>query len=162
LFRDKSLLNKNIGVASMNSTTSKIMKIITTVTIVAAASFFQPALASEHEAACKEHIQGKIAWDPTSNYASAQKWEDKNLNYLCGGTTVAKAPGECFHGVMTGHVSYGTSDKWEYKNAIELCAGTSDAEKTINCFKGKIANKVDWEEAIKQCQAPKNVKNVAE
>lgn len=129
--------------------------------MVVAAVSAQQALASEHEVTCKAHIQGKIAWDPTSNYESASKWDEKNLSYLCKDTTNPKAPGECFHGVMTGHVSYGSSDKWEYQNAIELCKGTSNADETINCFKGKITDKIAWETAIKECQAKPNVDNVA-
>lgn len=124
--------------------------------------FSHGAIAVEHVTACKAHIQGKIAWDPNSNFDSASKWEDKNLEYLCNGTKNAKAPGECFHHVMTGHVSHGESDKWEYKNVMELCKGTDNADETINCFKGKIAAKVTWEDAIAQCQAKKSLENVAE
>lgn len=124
--------------------------------------FSQGGAASEHVTACKTHIQGKIAWDPSSNFESASKWEEKNLEYLCKGTNNAKAPGECFHHVMTGHVSHGDSDKWEYQNAMELCKGTDDADATVNCFKGKIADKIKWEDAISQCQAKKPLENVAQ
>jgi hypothetical protein len=122
----------------------------------------QSAIASEHEAACKAYIQGKISWNPASNYASGSKWEDKNLAYLCKGTKDSKAPGDCFHHVTTGHVSYGNSDKWEVTNAIELCRGSDNADNTINCFKGKITDKVKWEDAIAQCQAKLPLSNVAE
>lgn len=135
---------------------------LSAITLVAGVGFTQSVLANENLATCKAHIQGKIAWDPTTNYASASKWEDKNLDYLCGNTTSPKAPGECFHHVMTSHVSHGDGDKWEYQNAVELCSGTSDAEATINCFKGKITDKVDWKTAISQCQAKKTLENVAE
>ena len=130
--------------------------------VLVALNLSQIASGSEHEDSCKTNIQDKIAWNPTSNYASASKWDDKNLVYLCKDTKNPKAPGECFHGVMTGHVSHGESDKWEYKNAIELCKGTSDAKQTIDCFKGKITEKVDWETAIKQCQAKPILENVME
>lgn len=143
-----------------NLRTMKLMKIAAGLSLIVAACFGQSALASEHEEACKGHIQGKIAWDPASNYESASKWDDKNLSYLCKDTNNPKAPGECFHHVMTGHVSYGDSDKWDYQNAIELCKGTSNADEPINCFKGKIANKVDWKTAIQQCQAKSTLENV--
>ncbi len=147
----------------MNILTKQIaMKSIVGLLITVASTYSLTTLATEHEVACKSHIQGKIAWDPTSNYESASKWEDKNLEYLCQDTKNPKAPGDCFHGVMTGHVSYGDSDKWDYKNAIELCKGTSNADETIKCFKGKIADKVKWETALAQCQARPNLENVAE
>lgn len=141
---------------------TRTMNYIAALFFVIAANHSQTVFASEHEAGCKGHVQGKIAWDPTSNYESASKWDEKNLHYLCQGTKKPKAPGDCFHSVMTGHVSYGDSDKWEYKNAIELCSGTSNADETINCFKGKIADKVKWDTAISQCQAKKTLENVAE
>jgi len=135
--------------------TNKSMLCLSLLAILTAIQVNISAFASEHEAACKEHIQGKIAWDPTSNYTSAAQWDERNLSYLCQGTSSPKAPGECFHHVMTGHVSYGASDKWEYKNAIELCKGSDNAEATISCFSGKIKDNVDWKTAISQCQAKK-------
>ncbi len=148
--------------ADMNSLRMKSRtKIAAGLMLIIAASFSQSVLAGKLEEKCKSHIQGKIAWDTASNYDSASKWDEKNLSYLCKDTINPKAPGECFHGVMTGHVNHGESDKWEYQNAIELCKGTSNADETINCFKGKIAEKVDWETAIKQCQAKPNLENVA-
>ncbi len=138
------------------------IKILSVIALCASFSIGQNVLASEKVAACKQHIQGKIAWDPTTNFTSGAKWEDKNLDYLCGNTTNPKAPGECFHHVMNSHVSYGDSDKWEYQNAMELCSGSKDADATVNCFKGKIKDKVDWKTAISQCQAKKTLENVAE
>ena len=138
------------------------IKILSALFLIFCINFGQNVIASEHEPACKEHIQGKIAWNPGSNYESASKWDDKNLDYLCKGTNYPKAPGDCFHGVMSGHVSHGDSDKWEYKNAIELCSGSNNADETINCFKGKIADKIKWDTAISQCQAKKTLENVAE
>jgi hypothetical protein len=143
-------------------TTQNFMKMAGGLCIIFLANFNQTAVAGEHETACKDHIQGKIAWNPGSNYTSASKWEDKNLEYLCKGTKDPKAPGDCFHHVMNSHVSYGDSDKWDYKNAIELCKGSDNADDTVNCFKGKIADKVKWEDAIAQCQAKKPLENVAE
>lgn len=146
----------------MNITRTRvILKLFAAVALFIAANFSQTATASEHESACKLHIQDKIAWNPGSNYTSAAKWEEKNLDYLCRGTTTPKAPGECFHQVMTGHVSYGDSDKWDYKNAMELCKGTDNAEETVSCFKGKMADKVKWQDAIAQCQAKKPLENIA-
>ncbi len=141
---------------------TNMMNFITVLLFVFTSSYYQTAFSTEHETGCKQHIQGKIAWDPTSNYESASKWDDKNLDYLCQGTKAPKAPGDCFHAVMTGHVSHGDSDKWEYKNAIELCSGTSNADETVSCFKGKIADKINWNTAISQCQAKKKLENVAE
>lgn len=149
------------GVEMNKINTINSMRKIAGLILVLAACFGQALFASEHEDACKANIQGKIAWDPTSNYTSASKWDDKNLAYLCKDTKNPKAPGECFHHVMTGHVSYGDGDKWDYQNAIELCKGTSNADEPINCFKGKIADKVDWKTAIQQCQAKPNTENVA-
>ncbi len=147
----------------MNILTKHIfMKIAIALSIIFLANFSQSAIASQHETACKEHIQGKIAWNPSSSYSSASKWEDKNLDFLCKGTKDPKAPGDCFHHVMNGHVSYGDSDKWDYKNAIELCKGSDNADSTVNCFKGKITDKVKWEDAIAQCQSKKTLENVAE
>ena len=77
-------------------TTHSFMKIAGSLCIIFLANFSQNVVASEHEAACKEHIQGKIAWNPGSNYTSASKWEDKNLEYLCKGTLDPKAPGGLF------------------------------------------------------------------
>jgi hypothetical protein len=144
-----------------NLTTHKLIKIACGLCITFLFSFSHLAVASEQVTACKEHIQGKIAWDPTSNYTSASKWEDKNLEFLCMGANEPKAPGDCFHHVMTGHVSYGASDKWEYQNAMELCKGSDNADTTIKCFNKKIADKVDWHDAIAQCQARKPLENVA-
>jgi hypothetical protein len=138
------------------------MKLLTAIALLSCIGIAQSTFANEHLADCKAHIQGKIAWDPSTNFESASKWNDKNLDYLCGNTTNPKAPGECFHHVMNSHVSYGDSDKWEYENAIELCAGSNDADATVNCFKGKIKDKVDWKAAISQCQAKKKLENVAE
>jgi hypothetical protein len=148
----------------MNITTYKhIIKLaLSTIALVAGIGITQSVFANENLTACKAHIQGKIAWDPSTNFESGSKWDDKNLDYLCGNTTSPKAPGECFHHVMTSHVSYGDSDKWEYQNAIELCSGSNDADATVNCFKGKIKDKVDWKAAISQCQAKKTLENVAE
>ncbi len=143
-------------------TTHNFMKVAVAVGIIFLANFSQNAVASEHEVACKEHIQGKIAWDPNSNYTSASKWEEINLDYLCKGTTDPKAPGDCFHHVMNGHVSYGSSDKWDYKNAMELCKSSDNADSTVTCFKEKIAKNVKWEDAIAQCQAKKTLSNVAQ
>jgi hypothetical protein len=143
-------------------TDNKLLKFFSLFGLVLAVQFSNVAVASEHETACKAHIQGKIAWDPASNYASASKWEEKNLAYLCKGTTSPKAPGECFHHVMNSHVSHGDSDKWDYENAMELCKGSNDADATVNCFKGQIKDKVDWKTAISQCQAKKSLENVAE
>lgn len=138
------------------------LKLLSLVGLFFAFLFSHVSLASEHEATCKANIQGKIAWDPTSNYASASKWDEKNLAYLCQGATSPKAPGECFHHVMNGHINHGDSDKWEYQNAIELCRGSDNADATIACFKGKIKDKVDWKDAISQCQAKKTLENVAQ
>ena len=147
----------------MNITISKnTIKLLSAIVMVTSLGFTQSVLASEHLAECKNHIQGKIAWDPTTNFTSGSKWEDKNLDYLCGNTTNPKAPGECFHHVMNSHVSHGDGDKWEYQNAIELCSGSNDADATVNCFKGKIKDKLDWKTAISQCQAKKTLENVAE
>jgi hypothetical protein len=143
-------------------TTHKFMRMAIILGFTLLANFSQNAVAIEHDTVCKEYIQGKIAWDPGSNYTSASKWEEKNLDYLCKGTKDPKGPGDCFHHVMNGHVSYGDSDKWEYKNALELCKGSDNADSTVNCFKGKIADKVKWEDAIVQCQAKKTLENVAE
>lgn len=138
------------------------VQLLAGVIFLAGIAFSYNAFAVEHLADCKSHIQGKIAWDPTTNYTSGSKWDDKNLDYLCGNTTNPKAPGECFHHVMTSHVSYGESDKWDYQNAMELCSGSNDADATVSCFKGKIKDKIDWKTAISQCQAKKKLGNVAE
>jgi hypothetical protein len=143
-------------------TTHNFMKMAVSLGIIFLTNFSQSAIASENVTSCKQHIQGKISWDPTSNYTSASQWEDKNLDYLCKGTKDPKAPGDCFHHVMNGHVSHGDSDKWEYKNVLELCKGSDNADVTVKCFKGKIADKVKWDDAIAQCQAKKPLANVAE
>ncbi len=109
--------------------------------------------ASEHEAACKDYIQNKIAWDYNSPYESAQKWESANLESLCKGTNNPKEPGECFQKVMTGHLKWGASDKWEWKNAVALCAGTDNSEERITCFKGRIEAGAKWDAAILECQS---------
>lgn len=115
-------------------------------------NFSQQAVASEHETACSQHIQDKIAWDDEGR----TKWETANIEQLCKGTTVPKEPGECFHKVMTGHVKWGSSDKWEWKNAINLCAGTSNSEETITCFKNRVTAGETWDAAVFQCQSNKN------
>jgi len=135
------------------------IKLLAFVGLAVGMSISANAFATDSEAACKAHIQGQIAWDAESNYNSAAKWEDINLERLCTGTKVPKEPGECFHHVMTGHVKWGDSDKWEWKNAIELCGGTDSADKTITCFKDKIAAGKQWDEAIAGCKSASNKVN---
>lgn len=133
-----------------------VIKSLTVLGFIVSINFSGNVLANEHEAACKAHIQGQIAWDTDSNYNSAAKWEDINLERLCTGTKNPKEPGECFHHVMTGHVKWGASDKWEWKNAIDLCAGTDSADKTITCFKDKIAAGKEYDDAINSCKSSSN------
>ena len=130
-----------------------LVRIIPAIPFVLGLCFNQPVFASEHETACKEHIQDKIAWDSNSPYESAQKWDPANLESLCKGTKNPKEPGECFQKVMTGHVKWGASDKWEWKNAISLCAGTDNSDERIACFKGRISAGENWGAAILQCQS---------
>jgi hypothetical protein len=137
----------------MNIFTAKnTIKTLSALALILSANFSQNVTATEIEKICKEHIQNKIAWDP-SDGAGAYKWEDANLENLCKGTKTAEEPGECFHNVMTGHVKWGLSDKWDWKNAITLCSGTNDANKTTACFEGRIKADVKWEEAIFQCKS---------
>jgi hypothetical protein len=137
----------------MNILTAKnTIKILLALALITIVNLSQNVSASEIENICKEHIQNKIAWDP-SDGAAAYKWEEVNLESLCKGTKTAEEPGECFHKVMTGHVKWGVSDKWDWKNAIALCAGTNDADKTVACFEGRIKADVKWEEAIFQCKS---------
>ncbi|WP_411726844.1 hypothetical protein [Methyloglobulus sp.] len=130
-----------------------LVRILSAVSILFGLFFTQSAMASEHETACKDHIQNKIAWDSNSPYERSSKWEQANLERLCKGTKNPKEPGECFHKVMTGHVKWGASDKWEWKNAIGLCAGTDNSDERISCFKGRIETGEKWDAAILQCQS---------
>ena len=129
------------------------VKIISVVLFVLGICFYLPAFAIEHETACEDHIQNKIAWDNNSPYESAQKWNAADLATLCKGTKNPKEPGECFHKVMTGHVKWGDSDKWEWKNAVNLCAGTDNSDERITCFKDRLKAGTKWDEAILQCQS---------
>jgi hypothetical protein len=129
------------------------IKLLPALFLILGAYYSPHVMGTEHESACKDHVQNKIAWDYSSPYNSASKWEDANLERLCKGTKNAKEPGECFQKVMTGHVKWGSSDKWEWKNAIALCAGSSKADDTIDCFKGRINSGAKWDEAILQCQS---------
>lgn len=91
------------------------IKAVSALAFIFSVSFAQNVSATENEAACKAHIQDKIAWDNNSSYNSASHWEDSTLETLCKGTTNPKEPGTCFHDVMTGHVKWGKNDKWEWK-----------------------------------------------
>ncbi|MFI3180452.1 MAG: hypothetical protein QX193_03190 [Methylococcales bacterium] len=125
--------------------------VLKSVSILGFLTAFQisPAMANTHEESeCAKHIQDKIAWDSNGH----TKWEQKNINDLCQGSTKPTQPGECFNKVMNGHVKWGDGDKWEWQNAIHLCSGTSDSEKTISCFQSRIHAGTAWEEAILQCQ----------
>jgi hypothetical protein len=135
------------------------VKFLSVLSLVLSINISQNASANEHESACKDYVQNKIAWDPNSAYETAQKWEQVNLENLCKGTNTPKAPGECFHKVMTGHVKWGTSDKWEWKNAITLCAGTDNADERISCFNGRVNAGEKWDTAIFQCQSNRNHNN---
>ena len=109
-----------------------------------------PVSANPNEtAACASHIQEKISWDNDGH----AKWEQKNIEKLCKGTTSPKEPGECFKKVMSGHVKWGEGDKWEWENAVNLCSGTNDSEQTIECFKKQVHAGTAWKEAVTQCQA---------
>ncbi len=137
----------------MDIRNSKSTLLLSALALFFSINFSQQVLASEHETACKDHIQDKIAWENDSAYNSSSKWEEANLESLCKGTKTPKEPGQCFHKVMTGHVKWGASDKWEWKNAIGLCAGTNDAEERITCFEGRINAGEKWDAAILQCQS---------
>ncbi len=115
--------------------------------------FSQNVIATEQETMCKTYINGNIAWDNDSSYNSAAKWDKANIESLCKGTKNPKAPGDCFHKVMTGHVKWGSSDKWKWQNAIKLCAGTDNAEERVACFQGRIKAGEKWDAAIFQCQS---------
>lgn len=116
--------------------------------ILLAGGAVQNVMANEHETACQQHIDQKIAWDDNAH----TKWEPKNLEKLCQGTQHPHEPGECFNQVMHGHVKWGKDDKWEWQNAIRLCSGTNSASDTISCFEKRVEQGVKWEEAILQCQ----------
>lgn len=137
------------------------IKAVSVLAFIFSVSFVQNVSASENEAACKAHIQDKIAWENNSSYNSASHWEDSTLETLCKGTTNPKEPGTCFHDVMTGHVKWGKNDKWEWKNAVSLCAGTDDSAQRISCFKAKLDASEKWDDAIAHCN-PKKLENVAE
>jgi hypothetical protein len=109
------------------------IKAVSALAFIFSVSFAQNVSAIENEAACKAHIQDKIAWEP----------------------------GTCFHDVMTGHVKWGSTDKWEWKNAVALCAGTDDSAQRISCFKAKLDGSEKWDDAIAHCN-PKKLENVAE
>ena len=53
--------------------TKNSMRISAGIILVIATCLSQTVLATEHEEACKANIQGKIAWDPTSNYEERLK-----------------------------------------------------------------------------------------
>ncbi|MEQ1639047.1 MAG: hypothetical protein ABL903_20485 [Methylococcales bacterium] len=132
------------------------VKVLSALSLVFCLNLSQSVSASDHETACKDHIQNKIAWDPNSAYETAQKWEQANLDSLCKGTKSPEEPGKCFHHLMTGHVKWGVDDKWEWKNAIALCAGTNNSDQRISCFEGRIKSGEKWDAAIFQCQASSN------
>lgn len=129
------------------------IKLLSVLALISTVSFAQNVSANESEAACKAHIQGKIAWDPNSGYETAQKWEEANLESLCKGTKNPEEPGKCFHHVMTGHVKWGSTDKWDWKNAIALCAATDNSDQRIACFEGRVKSGEKWDTAVFQCQS---------
>jgi hypothetical protein len=138
------------------------IKVLSALAFIFSVSFTQNVSAIENEAACKAHIQDKIAWDPNSSYNSSSHWEDDTLETMCKGTKSPKEPGECFHKVMTGHVKWGRTDKWEWKNAVALCAGTDDSDQRISCFKTKLDASEKYDDAISHCNPKTAFKNVAE
>jgi hypothetical protein len=137
------------------------IKAISALAFIFSVGFAQNVSAIENEAACKAHIQDKIAWENNSSYNSSSHWEDSTLETLCKGTKNPKEPGTCFHDVMTGHVKWGKTDKWDWKNAVALCAGTDDSAQRISCFKTKLDASEKWDDAISHCN-PKKLENVAE
>jgi hypothetical protein len=98
--------------------------------------------------ACKEAVQGKIAWD----YGGTKKWNPANVERLCRGAEGSVQPARCFRRVMHGGVDWGGGTRWQWKNALDLCRGTRDADATIACFEKRIRKGTGWREAIDACR----------
>jgi len=130
----------------MNKT---LIKALALTGMVFGLSLSQTVLADEHEAACAEHIQSKIAWD----YDGRKQWDAANIERLCKGTKAPKEPGECFNKVLHGGINWGSDNKWEWQNAINLCAGSNNSDEKISCFQKRVAAGETWPTATLQCQS---------
>ncbi len=103
--------------------------------------------------ACRDALQGRIAWD----YDGSTLWAATNLERMCGGAPRSTEPARCFQtamhgGIGEGGISWGGGNRWQWQNAVELCAGVTDADATISCFRQQIANGADWQAAIRACR----------
>lgn len=98
--------------------------------------------------ACKDAVQGKIAWD----YQGHKRWAAENVTRLCQGAGTSVEPARCFAQVMHGGVNWGGGTRWQWQNAIDLCEGSGNGKATISCFKEKIASGVSWPQAINACE----------
>ena len=112
-----------------------------------------PAAEIGSATACRDALQGHIAWD----YDGSTVWATANLDRLCAGAPRSTEPARCFQtamhgGVGEGGINWGGGNRWQWQNAVDLCTGVTDANAVIGCFRERIANGTDWQAAIRACR----------
>jgi len=112
-----------------------------------------PASEIGSSTACRDALQGRIAWD----YDGSTVWADANLNRMCADAPRSTEPARCFQTAMhggtgEGGIDWGGGNRWQWQNAVDLCAGVTNADTVIGCFRQQIAGGTGWQAAIRACR----------
>ena len=106
-----------------------------------------PALANPGFAACRDYLQGRVAW----NAEGDRTWEPANIYRLCQGG-IGIEPARCFSRLMRGDIDWGGGTNWEWRNAVDLCSASQDAHATVLCFEDRVRAGASWPNAIHSCR----------
>lgn len=124
----------------------RLLTIAASLAIGLAAAALAAGAAAAESSACRDAIQGEIAWDRDGRNT---RWAESNIDKLCAGAESSTEPGRCFEHAMTG-LDWGRGG-WDWEDAIALCRGTRNAKTTVICFEDQRNAGRDWEDAVERC-----------